>query len=223
MTITGEIWVTLDIHRHRAGRRGFLHPGMMPVAHRVIRPGDIAADGIADTGEPSDRIVAKGHGTIRIGGPRPAVQGIVGERRLLTLAIRERGQIAVLVIDITFRPAQRIGPGLQAVHLVIGVGRRLILRIGDREEIAVVIVGEPRETTHRILNGSDPVHVIVAEAGEGSAGIDEVGEPRHRVIVPGRDIANGISRRGKVAQGVIAEARRVGERTDDATGPVGLP
>lgn len=103
----------------------------MATAHRIVGPGDVPADGVADTGQSSNRIVAEGHGRIRIRRTGSPVQGVVGKRRLLALPIGERRKIAIQIILIALGSIQRIGACFQSIHLIVGIDRRLILRIRD--------------------------------------------------------------------------------------------
>ena len=80
-------------------------------AHAVVDPGERAAQGVADAGEPVYRIVAIGGRLPRQAALRAPVETVVGERGRLVLAIRDREEIAVSIILRGLRPGEGIRPG----------------------------------------------------------------------------------------------------------------
>jgi hypothetical protein len=83
-------------------------------------------------------------GAVLIGGDRAAVQRIVGVRCDLALAIRDRGDIPVVVIGVGLGIEQGILSRPCSVHIVVRIHRLLGLGIRDGEEIAVRIIRERR-------------------------------------------------------------------------------
>ncbi len=71
-----------------------------------------------------------------------AIQRIVGIRRRLTLPIKDRREIAVVVVRVGFSIQERVFSGARPIHIAVRVDRLLRLRIGDSQEITVWIVAE---------------------------------------------------------------------------------
>jgi hypothetical protein len=66
---------------------------------------------------------------------------IVSVRRDLSLAIRDRGHIVVVVVAVGFGLEERIFARAHPIHIRIGIDRLLGLGIGHGEQIAVGVVG----------------------------------------------------------------------------------
>jgi hypothetical protein len=77
---------------------------------------------------------------VLIGGDRAAVQRVIGIGAHLPLAIRDRGDIAIVVLRIRLGIQQGILSRSRSVHAVVGIDRLLGLGIGDGQEIIVGVI-----------------------------------------------------------------------------------
>ena len=77
-----------------------------------------------------------------IGRFRPSVQRVIGVRRDLPFAIRDGGDIAIIVIAVGLGAEERIFSRPCPVHVVVCVDRLLALGIGHGQQIAVGVTEE---------------------------------------------------------------------------------
>ena len=174
----------------------------------VLRDGGDVAEVVVGQGErvgavcdladaPRIVVVAGQHVAQRIRDPGQVAAGVVRERDDGPVAVRESGDVPVLIIADVDRVARGVFGGLQ-VSLEIGVGRRaaVTVRIAEHVAVGVVHIGlfDAGGTRQRmppavgVVRAADPVAGdIVGQLGEVAVGIVHGGETVVAVVRDGDD------------------------------------